>query len=66
MLEILDEEAERTSDDWDGAVQAFRALALADLGREREAASVAITAIAPYLPRYNSSVERFGKALLDA
>jgi hypothetical protein len=64
-LEILDAEAARTSDDWDSAVQAFRALALADLGREREAAAVAITAIAPYLPRYNASVGRFGAALLD-
>lgn len=62
-LEILDAEAARTSDDWDGAVQTFRALALADLGREREAASVAIGAIAPYLPRYNASVSRFAIAL---
>jgi hypothetical protein len=45
--------SERTggSDHLDDAVSAFLALALVDTGRERDAVSVALTALAPHLPR---------------
>jgi len=49
----------------DGAVAAFRALALVDLGREREAVAVALTALATYLPRYNRSIARYAQQLID-
>ncbi len=53
------------SDDLDGAVAAFHALALADLGRGREALSVALTALARRLPRYRRSVAAYAAELGD-
>ncbi|MEU8761771.1 tetratricopeptide repeat protein [Streptomyces sp. NPDC048659] len=47
-----------------GAVDAFLALALADTGRDREAASLALGALAPLLPRYNRSLAYYAKDLL--
>lgn len=44
-----------------GAVRAFLALALVDVGREREAVGVALTALSEYLPRYNKSVARYAQ-----
>jgi tetratricopeptide (TPR) repeat protein len=64
-LRLLTAEAEAGSDALDGAVATFRALALADLGREREALAVALTALSTYLPRYNRSVARYAQALID-
>ena len=63
-LGLLDAEAARPSDPLDAAVTTFRALALADLGREREALSLALTALAKTLPRYNRSAARYAAALL--
>lgn len=63
--ELLVAEAELASDELDGAVSTFMALALVDLGRERDAAAVAISALATYLPRYNRSAARYAQALLD-
>ena len=65
-LDLLTDEAKNPSDSLDGAVATFTALALADLGREREAVVVALLALSTYLPRYNRSVKRFAKALIDA
>ncbi|GAC1478298.1 MAG: tetratricopeptide repeat protein [Candidatus Dormibacteria bacterium] len=62
---LLTAEAARTSDQLDGAVATFLALALVDLGREREAVAVALTAISNYLPRYNRSVVRYAAALTE-
>ena len=64
-LTLLTAEADATSDDLDGAVATFLALALADLGREREAVAVALTALSTYLPRYNRSVARYAQQLTD-
>ena len=64
-LTLLTAEADVTSDDLDGAVATFLALALVDLGREREAVAVALTALSKYLPRYNRSVARYAQALTD-
>jgi len=64
-LRLLEEESRRTTDDLDAAVATFRALVLADLGREREGLACALQALAGYLPRYNRSVARYAAALLD-
>lgn len=64
-LELLTAEAKQPSDPYDDAVGAFLALALADSGREREAVSVALTALAPHLPRYQRSLRSYARELLD-
>ena len=64
-LDLLTKEAAATSDDLDSAVATFQALALADLGREREAVAVALTALSGYLPRYNASVARYAQVLSE-
>ncbi|WP_418959700.1 tetratricopeptide repeat protein [Streptomyces tritici] len=48
-----------------GAVDAFLGLCLADTGREREAAALALGALAPLLPRYNRSLAYYAQALVD-
>lgn len=63
---LLSAEASAGADDLDGAVSAFLALALVDLGREREAVSVALTALSKYLPRYNKSLSRYASEVLEA
>jgi tetratricopeptide (TPR) repeat protein len=62
---LLEAERERGSDHLDDAVSAFLALALVDTGREREAVSVALTALAPHLPRYQRSLTNYARALTD-
>lgn len=62
---LLTAERERTSDPLDHAVSAFLALALVDSGREREAVSIALAALAPHLPRYQRSVGNYAKALVE-
>ena len=51
------------SDDLDDAVRAFLALALTSVGRDREAVSVALTALAAHLPRYNRSLAAYAREL---
>lgn len=41
------------------------ALALVDVGREREAVSVAVTALVPHLTRYRRSMANYARQLLD-
>jgi hypothetical protein len=53
------------SDQLDDAVKAFLALALTDLGREREAVSIAVAALAPHLPRYQRSMANYARLLLE-
>jgi hypothetical protein len=48
-----------------GAISAFLALCLADTGREREAVSVALIALAPHLPRYQRSVANYAGMLRE-
>jgi tetratricopeptide (TPR) repeat protein len=62
---LLASELEAAEDELSGAVRATLALALVDLGREREAAALALTALAEYLPRYNRSIARYARALLE-
>jgi len=64
--DILFEELRQPSDELDQAVSAFLALALADLGREREALSISLAALSKYLPRYNRSLSRYAESLHSA
>jgi len=50
----------------DDAVRGFLALALVGVGREREAAAIAIEALAPHLPRYQRSMGNYARALLES
>jgi hypothetical protein len=64
-VELLSAERLQLSDRLDDAVSAFLALALVDSGREREAASIALTALAPHLPRYQRSLGNYARDLVD-
>ena len=60
---LLTQELEAASDELDDAVRAFLALALTSAGREHEAVSVALTALAPHLARYNRSLTAYAQEL---
>jgi hypothetical protein len=62
---LLTAERDAGSDELDDAVSAFLALALVDTGREREAVAIALTALAPHLPRYQRSVTNYAGLLGD-
>lgn len=62
-VELLRTERSAGSDELDDAVAAFLALALTSVGREREAVSVALTALAPHLPRYQRSLTNYAADL---
>ena len=64
-VELLSAELDAGSDHLDDAVRGFLALALVDVGREREAVCHALTALAPHLPRYQRSLGNYAQALLD-
>jgi hypothetical protein len=53
------------SDDLDDAVAAFLALSLTEVGRDREAAGLALTALARHLPRYTRSVTAYARELME-
>jgi hypothetical protein len=57
----LDEQTRALAD----AISATLALCLADTGREREAVSVAVAALAAHLPRYQRSMANYARLLLD-
>ena len=60
---LLTAELDAGSDDLDDAVRAFLALALTSAGRERAAVSVALSALAPHLARYNRSLANYAAEL---
>ena len=62
-IALLRAEQRAGSDELDDALSAFFALALADSGREREGLSLALTALAPHLPRYQRSVANYAADL---
>jgi tetratricopeptide (TPR) repeat protein len=64
-VKLLSEELEAGSDRLDDAVRGFLALALVDVGREREAVSLALRALAPHLPRYQRSLANYGRLLVE-
>ncbi|MGN9906821.1 tetratricopeptide repeat protein [Phytohabitans sp. LJ34] len=61
---LLEAELTRDSDGLDDAVRAVLALALTDLGREREAVSLLLGALAPHLPRYQRSMANYARLLV--
>jgi tetratricopeptide (TPR) repeat protein len=56
----LDEQTRTLAD----AISATLALCLADAGREREAVSIALEALAPHLPRYQRSMANYARLLV--
>lgn len=60
---LLRAERERVSDELDDAVSGFLALALVDIGHEREAASLALTALSRHLPRYQRSLANYARLI---
>ena len=62
-IALLTAERERDSDDLDDAVSAFLALALVDVGREREATALALSQLSRHLTRYGKSLERYASEL---
>ena len=62
---LLTAELAAGSDHLDDAVRATLALALTDVGREREAVSIAITALAAHLPRYQRSMAKYARLLVE-
>jgi tetratricopeptide (TPR) repeat protein len=60
---LLEAERDRRSDELDDAVAAFLALALTDAGREREAVSVALGALAGHMTRYRRSLTAYAREL---
>ncbi|MFC7546752.1 tetratricopeptide repeat protein [Plantactinospora sp. GCM10030261] len=64
-VELLLAERRRGSDELDDAVAATLALALTSVGREREAVSVAVGALAPHLPRYQRSMANYARLLVE-
>lgn len=51
------------ADEWTGPTAAFLALALASRGDERDAAAVALAALADYLPVYGASIREYAVEL---
>lgn len=62
---LLTAEMSAGSDHLDDAVRAFLALALVDVGREREAVALALGALAPHLPRYQRSLINYARVLVE-
>jgi tetratricopeptide (TPR) repeat protein len=61
--QMLRAELALPQDELTEAVRAFLALALVDLGHEREAVAVSLQALSSYLPRYNRSLARYAEQL---
>jgi tetratricopeptide (TPR) repeat protein len=64
-VELLTAERDAGSDQLDDAISAVLALTLVDLGREREAVSIAVTALARHLPRYQRSMANYARLLVE-
>ena len=63
---LLTGEKNKRSDDLDDAVNAFLALALMDIGREKEAVSIALTALSRHMMRYRRSLANYAKEISAA
>ncbi|GAA2072766.1 tetratricopeptide repeat protein [Streptomyces albiaxialis] len=64
-IALLTAELDAGSDHLDDAVRAVLALALTDVGREREAVSLAVGALARHLPRYQRSMANYARLLVE-
>lgn len=62
---LLEDELKQPSDHLDDAARAVLALALTDVGREREAVAVAVGALAAHLPRYQRSMANYARLLIE-
>ena len=62
---LLTTELDAPSDPLDDAVKAVLALALTDVGREREAVAIAVGALAAHLPRYQRSMANYARLLVE-
>jgi hypothetical protein len=62
---LLTTEREVESSDLDDAVSAFLTLALVDTGHEREAVSLALTALSRHMTRYQRSLSNYAKLLIS-
>jgi hypothetical protein len=63
-VDLLTRERAAGSDELDDAVVATLALALVDVGREREAVSIALTALSRHLVRYQRSMARYARLIV--
>lgn len=63
-LRLLETLGTGHGDGLDDAIVVFRALMLADLGREREALAATMHALAEHLPRYGISAHAYADALI--
>lgn len=64
-VDLLTAELTAGSDELDDAAKAVLALALTDVGREREAVSIAVGALARHLPRYQRSMANYARLLVE-
>jgi tetratricopeptide (TPR) repeat protein len=64
-VELLEAELDAPSDELDDPVRACLALCLSSLGRDREALSLALGALAPHLPRYQRSMANYARLLVE-
>ncbi len=62
---LLRAEREAGSDELDDAVMGFLALALVDVGREREAVSLALSALSRHLTRYQRSLANYARQISE-
>ncbi len=62
---LLTAERDAGSDDLDDAVSAFLALCLVDVGREREAVALALSALSGHLTRYRQSLANYAQQISD-
>jgi tetratricopeptide (TPR) repeat protein len=62
---LLTAELRAGSDRLDDAVKTVLALALTDVGREREAVALAVGALAAHLPRYQRSMADYARLLVE-
>ncbi|MGW3014695.1 tetratricopeptide repeat protein [Streptomyces longwoodensis] len=63
---LLTPELSAQSDELDDAVRATLALCLSSLDRDREGLALVLEALAAHLPRYQRSMARYARALVDA
>jgi Tetratrico peptide repeat len=64
-VRLLTAEMAAGSDELDDAIRCVLALTLTDLGREREAVSLAVGALARHLPRYQRSMANYARLLVE-
>jgi thioredoxin-like negative regulator of GroEL len=64
-IELLVAELNSDPDELDDAVRSVLALALTDVGREREAVCLLLTALAAHLPRYQRSMAAYAQQLIS-